>query len=160
PLCNNLPTRLENALIMSQDPKGQIIGIIRNAAGQARAAGAESYRENEKDFQKLFAHSYRLAWGKEKVKADAFLTGTVISQSDLCHTKVVFEVFDATSWKQGKLKAVEVLEESAEVSMDRGLLSDLGYGWATEDPLLLRREVSSEQRDRAAVRLVRTREKT
>src|SRR5262245_22909289 len=53
PLCNNLPTRLENALIMSQDPKGQIIGIIRNAAGQARAAGAESYRENEKDFQKL-----------------------------------------------------------------------------------------------------------
>src|SRR5262249_31366901 len=78
PISANLPARLENALILAQDPEGKQIGIIRDAAGQAREAGIGSFREDGKELDRLFALDYQLAWGTKKVKADAFVTGQVI----------------------------------------------------------------------------------
>jgi hypothetical protein len=156
PVAMNLTTRLENTLILSQDPAGKTLGIIRNAAGSASRAQVGAYRTNPVAFRKLFVQDYPLAWGNRKVKADVFLTGTVInSGKDRSRTTVVIEAFDAKSMKAGKLLKEKVCELT--FPTDRAMLSDLGYAWSLS-PTVLRRGFSAGQRDQVALRQVTRRD--
>jgi hypothetical protein len=156
PVAMNLTTRLENALILSQDPTGKTLGVIRNAAGTASRAHVGAYRTSPAAFRKLFAQDYALAWGNRKVKADAFLTGTVINSGlDRSRTSVIIEAFDAKGMKAGKLTQQEVCR--FDFPTDRAMLSDLGYAWSLS-PTVLRRGLTPTQRDQVAVNQVARRD--
>jgi hypothetical protein len=156
PLALNLATRLENTLILSQDPAGKTIKVIRAASATASRRGASAYQTSPAAFRKLFELDYTPAWGSKKVKANAFLTGRVINQGkDRSKTTVIIEAFDATSRKDGKLVKARVLQ--FDVATDRALLTDLGYGWSLS-PVVLRRGYNARERDRLAVRQVTRRD--
>jgi len=136
PIALNLTTRLENALILSQDPKSKVlVGIIRDAAGTAPPDGLKAYQSEKcsaDDYEELFLEQYNLGWGDKKVKADAFLTGRVINPAktpDSPYVKVTIELIDAKSRdKDGKVKRQFVQELC--VTRDRALLADLGISFA------------------------------
>jgi hypothetical protein len=156
PLALNLATRLENTLIMSQDPTGKTIGIIRAASATAAQNRVGNYQTSATAFRKLFEQSYPLAWGNKKVKVNAFLTGRVLNKGkDRSKTTVIVEAFDANSRKDGKLVKEKVCE--FEVPTDRALLADLGYSWSLS-PVVLRRGYTPGQRDRLAIRQVASRD--
>jgi hypothetical protein len=156
PVALNLTTRLENALIVSQDPRGKTIGIIRNAAGTASRSRVGAYRTSPAAFKKLFAQEYNLAWGNQTVKANVFLTGRVVNNGkDGSRTSVVIEAFDSSSMKSGKLVKAKVCEFT--LPTDRALLSDLGYAWALS-ATVLRRTYSNRDRDRLATQQVSRRD--
>ena len=71
---------------------------------------------------KLFKPQYPLAWGKQKVEADAFLTGLVKVSSDYKQGTVVIEELRAPG------KAEKVLEFAFEG--DTALLTDLGKSYS------------------------------
>ena len=156
PIALNLTTRLENALILSQDARGKVVGIIRDAAGTAPPAGLKAYQAEKcgkDDFEELFAEQYSLAWDDKKVKADAFLTGRVINPSkpDSPFVTVIIEIFDRTSrdTTTGKVKRTEVKE--LRVRRDRALLADLGIAFNVPgdklDDFLKGRGPASDERD-------------
>jgi hypothetical protein len=73
--------RLELALILANDPRNPV-GIIDNASAVAsRIAGACHLKKDAR--QKLFTKEYPLAWGKDMVRPDAFVTGTAVISKDL-----------------------------------------------------------------------------
>jgi hypothetical protein len=152
PVSLNLTTRLENTLIVSQNPAGKTIGVIRNASGTANRNRVGPYRTSPSAFSKLFAQKYDLAWGGRKVKADAFLTGRVVNAGKgRARTSVVVEVFDSRSMKGGKLLRQRVCK--FDLPTDRALLGDLGYAWALS-PTVLSRGFRAADRDRLALRQV------
>lgn len=156
PLALNLTTRMENALIVSQDPTGKKIGIIRDAVGTANRREVGAYQTSQAAFKKLFAQEYELAWGNRKVKADAFLTGTVVnSGKDRARTSVVVEVFNPASMKSGRLVKEKIC--AFDLPTDRSLLSDLGYAWALS-PTVLMRGITPKSRDQLAVQQVAQRD--
>lgn len=152
PLALNVTTRLENTLILSQDPTGNTIGIIRNASGTAVRSRVGRYQSNPASFRRLFAQNYELAWGGKKVRADAFLTGTVTNAGkDRSKTQVVIEAFDARSMKGRRLVTRSVVR--LDVATDRSMLSDLGYNWSLS-PTVLGRGFNPRARDRLATQQV------
>jgi hypothetical protein len=78
--------QLEMALILAntvQDP----IGVVHNASAVAiRTSGANHLTPEGR--KKLFEARYPLAWGREEVTPDIFLTGVVESVSGLHHLRV------------------------------------------------------------------------
>jgi hypothetical protein len=81
PLNMTLANRLEIALVLANDPKNPL-GVIENASAVAqRTTGANHL--NREGRLKLFGARYPLAWGKEQVDADGFVTGTVQVSKDL-----------------------------------------------------------------------------
>jgi hypothetical protein len=81
PLNMTLANRLEIALLLADDPK-KPLGIIEHASAVAqRTTGANHLTRDGR--LKLFAARYPLAWGKEQVDADAFVTGTALVSKDL-----------------------------------------------------------------------------
>lgn len=157
PIALNLATRLENALILSQDPKSKkLVGIIRDAAGTAPPAGLKAYQSDKcsRDaFEELFVEQYNLAWGDKKVKADAFITGRVINPAKLNspYVKVIIEIFDSKSWDKdsGGVKRQQVQELC--VRRDRPLLADLGISFTVPgtklESFLKGRGPASEERE-------------
>ena len=84
-----LADRLELGLILANpfDETNQL-KIIEGASDQvAIVKGANHLDETGRG--KLFDHRYKLAWGDEKVKADAFITGGVRIRSDNISAKVI-----------------------------------------------------------------------
>jgi hypothetical protein len=153
PLAANLPGRLENVLIMSQgSDEDEAVGIIRDAGGTAQKAKVGRYGSSDAAFRKLFAARYKLAWGKQKVKADAFLTGLVVNTHDRSRTKIQVQLITPKSRAGGELKATDV-GKPIDVRTDRSLLRDLGYTYALSRSVL-RRGYTAQKRDAAAVRLV------
>src|SRR5258708_4424570 len=71
------------------------LGVIHNASSEAARQKVAAWFTNSKDREKLFSGSYPLAWGKESVKPDAFLTGVVSHGKDLKTTTVRLELFDS-----------------------------------------------------------------
>lgn len=89
-----LANRLEVALVLANtsDPKKQV-GIVKRASSvAAKIPGANHATEEGR--KKLFTDDYPLAWGKESVKPDAFLTGIVAVTPDLRQMTVGILVFD------------------------------------------------------------------
>src|SRR4051794_35954696 len=68
-----LARRLELALILANAPKTPV-GIVENASAVAQTTPQASYLSKD-DRPRLFAAKYPLAWGKQRVSPDAFVTG-------------------------------------------------------------------------------------
>jgi len=110
----NMADRLENLLVMhgsqAKNPEQPAFGVIHDASGAALKQRVGAWFTRPEERKKLFKSDYPLAWGKESVKADAFLTGKVTLSEDLKKTRVVIECFDA--------KASEKIVKVAELSCD------------------------------------------
>jgi hypothetical protein len=130
PLCQDLPRRIENALIVSMKVESfaEPIGVTRDAAGTAARGKVGSYTRDKAAFDKLFQLHYPLAWGDAKVKADAFLHGTVYSVGSREQAVVEVQLFDAKCWRGRGIVPKRTWRISARA--DRPLLADLGYGFS------------------------------
>jgi hypothetical protein len=133
PLNGNMATRLENALLMEIDPKTPV-GIIRDASlvAAAKAPGQHWNEGSAKDRAGLFDYAYPLAWGDNKVKADAFLHGRVKLSEDMRTTTVHIACFDRKSEKEHEVCAIEV-------KTDRTVLADAGQSYVLARGLVKKR---------------------
>jgi hypothetical protein len=138
PLVLNVVPRLENALILGQDPAGDKIGIIRDATSTASAKALGSYQADKcskKDFDELFRTTFTRAWGTkgrpQKVTADAFLTGTVLNPDPDVASKVriIFKLIDRNSYDANEKRVVAKPIFTISVPRDRALLADLGIAY-------------------------------
>lgn len=149
PISTTLPRRIENALILTMDPDEKlVVGIIRDATTTANASGVGAYRQSESAFRKLFQPTYPLAWGDKTVKADAFLTGTVVSVgAERDQTELRIDLITPESWKQGKI--VPQKSWKFTVRTDALLLADLGYNFALPRSVLKRGATASRRDEQA-----------
>jgi hypothetical protein len=129
PLCSNLAQRLENLLIVSNDPK-KPVAVLHAPGLVASARDLKSTYRTAEGRKKLFTYPCPLAWGKGKKKADAFFTGQVDFQADLKRAEVTVECFDA---RKGPAKVLSFV-----VDVDRGVLADAGLYFALKAPDLKR----------------------
>jgi hypothetical protein len=122
PINGNLPTRLENALVMhlGSEPK---IGIIHNASKAASDAKIGSWYTVPAERKKLFDVNYPLAWGDKKVKASAIVAPLVKVSADFGKVTVVLEAF--TSEKPGTM--VHLTDVAVET--DTQMLRDLAKSY-------------------------------
>jgi hypothetical protein len=137
----NLANRLENALILASDVE-QPIGITRNAgivAAQAAASKKAGQPNTDEGRESLFKLEYPLAWGTDKVKVDAFLTGVIKVADDMKEITVTVEAFDAK--KPAELRAVAKLT----VPVDRSILSDMGHSFIVRRSLNNSDETQDEE---------------
>jgi hypothetical protein len=88
-----LANQLELALAVSRanNPKSPI-GIVRRASETAAAIPGASHLTKE-GREKLFTKAYPLAWGKESVTPDVFLTGVAEVAANLQEMRVVVMAF-------------------------------------------------------------------
>src|SRR5262249_22800266 len=93
-LTSMLATRLENVLILANDMQ-KPLGITRGASQTAAERDRTATYTTEAGRQKLFTHAYPLAWGKDRVKVNAFLTGLVRLSPDLTTATVTLQEFTA-----------------------------------------------------------------
>jgi hypothetical protein len=92
-----LASRLQVALVLANPLKAeQQVGIIDNASAVAATIPGASH-VTAAGRQLLFTGDYPLAWGNEKVKADAFLTGVVVVPADLGEMTIGILAFDPKS---------------------------------------------------------------
>jgi hypothetical protein len=116
-----MATRLENALIIVQPyDMERLIGVTRHATTVAVKDDPKSSYATAEGRGKFFARRYPLAWGKDAVSVDAFVTGTVQVSADLKTTGIQIEVFDR------KDPAKKVLVTTIEPTTDRATLRDMG----------------------------------
>jgi hypothetical protein len=87
-----LAQRLELALVLANKPR-EPVGIIENASAVAQSIAEASHLSKEKRL-KLFGAQYPLAWGRQKVEPDAFVTGAVQVSSDLKLLTISLLAFD------------------------------------------------------------------
>src|SRR5580704_6430817 len=127
-IAESLAERLENSLALCDK---ESLNVIHDASAAAAAARVGAWYRTPAERPKLFKLSYPLAWGDEKVAADAFLTGVVRVPDDLEHVTVAVELMAKGS--PGRLQPVAEFE----VPTDRSLLRDLGQTFAVR-----RREVT------------------
>ena len=133
PLNDNLPGRLENALIAvnaTQNP----VGIIHDASHVAAARKLPRY-DNPAGQHALFGVKYPLAWGDAMVTPDRFLTGVVTVRPDMKSATVTIEAFGPNSPKQDKVLAFKV-------DTDRALLADLNESFQVKSRQLKRKSRS------------------
>jgi hypothetical protein len=88
-----MATRLENALVMTDRPEAPI-GLTRGASTEAAAKDKSATFLTLEGRKGLFRHEYSLAWGKQNVKVDAFLTGLVDIAPDMKKTKITIKAFE------------------------------------------------------------------
>lgn len=89
PMNSLLADRLELGLILANPfQESDQLKIIEGASDQVAKISGANHLEAE-GREKLFAQEYSLAWGDEKIKADAFITGGVVISSDNLSAKVV-----------------------------------------------------------------------
>lgn len=130
-LNHNIASRLENALILANDPN-KPIGIIRDATAVALAQAPKATYGTAAGREELFKVSYPLAWGKDKVNADAFLTGLVELSADMQTTTINIAYFDRKATKLQDL-------EKFTVKTDRNILVDSGQSFALAKRSLMKR---------------------
>ncbi|MFO0878660.1 MAG: hypothetical protein U0840_15065 [Gemmataceae bacterium] len=131
PLGKNMPTRIENALIMTMDSnESQAIGVIRGAASRAMQGKVGSYTTSEAEFKKLFTQNYDLAWGGKTVKAQGFLTGIITNEGNRRDvTQIQIDLLTpASKFEHGKV--VPTQSWKFQVRTDAILTADLGYNFA------------------------------
>jgi len=125
PLSGNLVTRVETGLILHAERDGKpAIGVTRDTGTTAQKQKVGAWTTSTAERTKLFAATYPLAWGKESVKADAFITGTVKLSKDMKQTTVTLLVFDKAAPSK-----MEKLDEFT-VPTDRNVLRDLGISYS------------------------------
>jgi hypothetical protein len=142
PLSGSLATRVENLLVIHGGPEEKdALGVIHDASKVARAKKVGAWPTDAAERRKLFTLNYPLAWGKNSVKADAFLTGQVELSKDMRTTTLRLQAFDK---KGGKITALKTLT----VDTDSQVVRDLGYSFAlsskTRGTLIARRSGTRE----------------
>jgi hypothetical protein len=130
PLNDNLPGRLENALIAANSTSNPV-GIIHDASHVAAASRLPRY-DNPAGQHALFGVKYPLAWGDAMVTPDHFLTGVVTVRPDKKSATVTIEAFGSASPKQEKVLAFQV-------ATDRALLADLNESFQVKSRQLKRK---------------------
>jgi hypothetical protein len=118
PLNVNMASRLENMLILFNNTK-QPIGIIHDASQVAVREKVSNDYTLAAGRKSLFEQRFPLAWGKDQVPADAFLTGIVRITNDNRQAQVTIEAFD------GKGSDLKKIHEFT-VRTDRTILADAG----------------------------------
>jgi hypothetical protein len=136
----NMAERIENALLLGVD-EAKPMGIIDNATVVAAKANPKYSVKSVETRKTLFAHKYPLAWGKEHVSADAFVTGTVDLSTDMKKATVDVGYFDKT----GVIHSLK----SFEVHTDRSILADSGQSFAISKRSLKKRNVEELDNDAA-----------
>lgn len=96
-----LARRLEVALVVKNSPSSPI-GIIQDASAVAAGIPGANHL-TPAGLDKLFAAEYPLAWGKEKVKPDAFLVGEGMVERDLRTLHLGIHLIDAKTRKRQTL---------------------------------------------------------
>jgi hypothetical protein len=121
-ICNNMPSRLENALVLKLNSKQPELIVLPRAVQAASSAIPHASYRTAADRQKLLNLPLAPLWGESaKVKADAFLIGKVRASQDFRQVTVSIGAFD----RQSMFDIVEFT-----VLMDRYILSDLGQGFS------------------------------
>jgi hypothetical protein len=124
PLSGRLAERIETLLILNNGPvESDALGVIHNAGAEGRKQGVNAWFTSAADRRKLFTAEYPLAWGKKKVKPDAFLTGKVVVSADRKKTTVTLESFDRDNPTKLTTLGTFVL------GTDRFVLRDLGHSF-------------------------------
>jgi len=118
--------RLENVIVMHNDAdESKAVGVIHRAGDTAVKHRVAKWYDDSAERAKLFkVDDYPLAWGNQKVKADAFLTGVIKLPADAAKTTVVIEAFSA----KAPMKMDKVAEFTTDT--DRSTLRDLGKSFA------------------------------
>jgi len=155
PLCGNLVDRVETLLIVNNgDDESRALGIIHDAGKAASKQKIGQWFSKMADRRKLFDVNYPLAWGTERVKADAFLTGKVTVSKD-GKTTLVLECFDKTNLSLRTLATMSI-------DTDRFVLRDLGYSLSATSrgkSLLTAKRSSIAEQDKRVYRLMPKRRK-
>jgi hypothetical protein len=139
-LNHNMATRLENALILANDAENPM-GIIRDATSVAAAQAPKATYLTPEGRDQLFKLSYPLAWGNQKVTADAFISGVVDLSSDMKETSLKLVVCDK---KSGKLQD---LMSFSGIRTDRSILADSGQSFALAKRALRSRDLGDSAAD-------------
>jgi hypothetical protein len=105
-----LARRLEVALVVKNDPRNPV-GIIENASAVAATIPGASHLTPE-GLDKLFAADYPLAWGKERVKADALIVGDGVVSRDLRTLTLGIHLIGSDTHKLHTLARAEVVRLS------------------------------------------------
>jgi hypothetical protein len=101
----SMADRLENALVLANDPKHPVNIIdaaTANAASHLHGVPPRrpfDFAKSVEDRNSLLAVEYPVAWGDGKVRPDAFLTGDIILSKDNRQATVRITAFDRTSPK-------------------------------------------------------------
>jgi hypothetical protein len=117
----NLPTRLENALILLDKPDKQI-GILHDAGQIALSHDRKANYLSASGRRALFGQQYPLAWGDKKETPDVFLAGEVTMSSDNKQGTVIIKAFDR---KASEPRTVSRFT----VKTDRSILGDSGQSF-------------------------------
>ncbi len=139
-LNHNMATRLENALILANDAENPL-GIIRDATSVAAAQAPKATYLTPEGRDQLFKLNYPLAWGNQKVTADAFISGVVDLSSDMKETSLKLVVCDK---KSGKLQD---LMSFSGIKTDRSILADSGQSFALAKRALRARDLGDSAAD-------------
>ena len=116
-----LADRLEAALILANE--SEKFGILDRASLAVFANNNRlANHRTEEGRQALFGDSYKLAWGSEKVKSTAFITGVAAIAKDLKSVTIKLEVF-------GEDGQVEAIGEPIVVPTSRRTLVEAGYSY-------------------------------
>ncbi len=136
----NMAERLENALLLGNN-EYKPLGIIANATQYAAKADAKFSVKSVESRKAIFTHKYPLAWGKEQVFADAFITGTVDLSVDMKTATIDVGYFDRT----GVIHRLSKFD----VKTDRDILSDSGQSFAIARRGLKKRSLDDLDNDAA-----------
>jgi hypothetical protein len=111
-LNRNLATRLEIALVLANtfpDP----LGIIRDASAEAALRPEANHLRPEGRPALFRKPPYPLAWGDQRVEADAFLTGEVVVSPDLQQMTVTIQSFGRNSGVLDQVVRFEATTDAA-----------------------------------------------
>ncbi len=124
-----LARRLELALILANDPR-KPVGIIEDASAVAQKTPGATHLTKEGRLE-LFGATYRLAWGDERVRADAFVTGLASISKDLKRLTISLLLVDGKTNKvepvPGEFTAANRADQLAEMGESfvlRGFFDD------------------------------------
>jgi hypothetical protein len=117
----DLADRLEAALILANE--NEKFGILDRASlGVVANNNRLANHRTEDGRQALFGDKYKLAWGSEKVKPTAFITGLAAISKDLKTVTIKLEVF-------GEDGQMEAIGEPIVVPTSRRTLVEAGYSY-------------------------------
>ena len=123
-LGDKMAARLEHGLILLADPASPV-EILHDSGRVAAAQGRGLTPRNAEGRRELFEHSYPVAWGTQKKKPDAFLTGEVVVEKDMRSLSIAVQAIAAR-----KPEAVAEVLRIKKVLTDRDVLASLGQGFA------------------------------
>jgi hypothetical protein len=123
PLNAKMAARLENALILLNDP-AKPITVLHDVTREANSHGRSATLANPKGRRGLLNNTYPVAWGSDKKQPDALLTGDVILTKDMTKATVVVKAFD-----KAKPEALTEVLRLRDIPLDRDILASAGQSF-------------------------------